>query len=126
MILYAHVYEEGAGADYAYWSELDEMYCDSCCGTGVAGERQRRETEEFLRDNGFSSVEEYRRHEEAQRQEDLRVARENARRREREACGKCGGSGQIPVSTRGGGYVPTWYMCRRCKGTGKEARYRYP
>ncbi len=102
------------------------MYCPPCCGTGVAGERQRREIEEFLRDNGFSSVEEYRRHEEARRQEDLRVARENARRREREACGKCGGSGQIPVSTRGGGYVPTWYMCRRCKGTGKEARYRYP
>lgn len=101
---------------------LYEKDCDPCGGTGIAGEKQRRYEEAWLRQTGFSSMEEYYRHQAVLAQQRRQGAEEATRRQRRESCSSCGGSGRRAYAYRENAENVT---CLRCNGTGKRVWYRY-
>ena len=55
-ILYPHLISRN---DRSWYKVLAETGCQECCETGIGGERNRRDMERFLRDNGYSNYGEY-------------------------------------------------------------------
>jgi hypothetical protein len=83
-ILYAHVISRDDGS---WYTVLAETGCWKCCETGIDGEKNRRDMERFLRDNGYADYGEYYKAQVIRGEESRRASREAARTRKRKAHG---------------------------------------